>query len=98
VYARLHSFVLGDQDRPAADAVVEQVLPLVRDIEGYRGMVVLAELAGGRIVSVSLWDSTETMDSSRKVAEKIRDAETSSRQVENMESSTYRVVAFDLSD
>ncbi|MDP9490809.1 MAG: hypothetical protein M3P42_01190, partial [Actinomycetota bacterium] len=98
MFARLHSFVLGDEDRAAAGDVVEQVLPTIRALDGYRGMVILSELDGDRVISVSLWETEKKMEASRAVTEKIREAETTSRQIEVNQPSTYRVVPFDVSD
>lgn len=98
MFARLHSFVLGSEEQAAAAEVVEQILPTVRDLDGYRGLVVLSDLSENRIISVSLWETAETMDASLKVTEKIKAAETANRDVEGQDPSTYRVVTFDLSD
>lgn len=98
MYARITSFVLPEVEDAAAADVVEQILPTVRGLDGYRGMVVLSDVDGGRIVSLSLWETAEKMDASRVVTEKIQAAETANRQVESQDASTFRVVAFDLSD
>jgi heme-degrading monooxygenase HmoA len=98
MYARITSFVLPEVEEAAAADVVEQILPTVRDLDGYRGMVVLSDVEGGRIVSLSLWETAEKMDASRVVTEKIQAAETASRQVESHDAELFRVVSFDLSD
>jgi heme-degrading monooxygenase HmoA len=98
MFARIMSFVLTEVEEAAAADVVEQILPTVRDLDGYRGMVVLSDVEGGRIVSLSLWESAETMEASRLVTEKIQAAETANREVESQDPALFRVVAFDLSD
>jgi heme-degrading monooxygenase HmoA len=98
VFARVHSFAIGEEDRSSTDEVVEQILPTIRELEGYRGMVVLSELEGARVMTMSLWQTAEAMDSSKAVTEKIREAESANRQVEGLDASTYRVVTLDLSD
>ncbi|MDP9490638.1 MAG: hypothetical protein M3P42_00300 [Actinomycetota bacterium] len=98
MFARLHSFDLGAEELGSAAEIVEQILPTVRGLDGYRGLFVLSDLNGNRIISVSLWETSEKMDASLKVTEKIRAAETANREVESQDPSTYRVVAFDLSD
>jgi heme-degrading monooxygenase HmoA len=98
MYARITSFVLPEVEEAAAADVVEQILPTVRALDGYRGMVVLSDVEGGRIVSLSLWETAEKMDASRLVTEKIQAAETANREVETQALAMFRVVAFDLSD
>ena len=98
MYARLMSFVLPELEDAAAADIVEQILPTVRGLDGYRGMVVLSDLDGGRIVSLSLWETAEKMQASRVVTEKIQAAETAGRNVESQDAWKFRVVAFDLSD
>jgi heme-degrading monooxygenase HmoA len=99
MYARVMSFVLPEVEEAEAAEVVEQILPTVRSLDGYRGMVVLSDVeGGGRILTLSLWETAETMDASRVVTEKIQTAETANRQVETQDMSKFHVVAFDLSD
>ena len=96
MYARVLSFFLGAEAEPATGQVVEQVLPTIRELDGYRGLVVLSELDGRRVVSLSLWETADAMERSREVTEKIRVAETANRDIESGDPSTFRVVAFDV--
>lgn len=98
MYARMTSFVLPEVEEAVAADVVDQILPTVRGLDGYRGLVILSDVESGRIVSVSLWETAETMDASREVTAKIQAAETANREVESHDPSKFRVVAFDLSD
>lgn len=98
MYARLMSFALPEVEEAAAADVVKQILPTIRNLDGYRGLVILSDVEGGRIVTLSLWETAEKMDASRVVTEKIEAAETANRQVESRDASKFRVVAFDLSD
>jgi heme-degrading monooxygenase HmoA len=98
MYARIMSFAFPKVEEAAAADVVEQVLPTIRSLDGYRGLVILSDVDRGRIVSLSLWETAEAMDAARMVTEKIEAAETSNREVESEDTSKFRVVAFDLSD
>ena len=98
MFARITSFVLSEVEEAAAADAVEQILPTVRELDGYRGLVVLSDVEGGRIVSLSLWETAEKMEASRLVTEKIPTAETANREVESQDLALFRVVAFDLSD
>lgn len=98
MYARIVSFILPEVEETATADVVEQILPTLRGLDGYRGLVILSDVEGGRIVTLSLWETAEKMDASRLVTEKIQAAETANREVESQGESRFRVVAFDLSD
>ena len=91
------SFVLPNAEEAPASGVIEQILPTVRALDGYRGMVVLSDVEGGRIVAMSLWETAEKMAASRYVTEKIQAAETVGRNIESQDEEKFRVVAFDLS-
>ena len=49
-------------------AVVEHMLPALRRLEGYHGVLVLADRKGGKVLGVSLWESEEAMGASEESA------------------------------
>jgi len=49
-------------------AVVEHMLPALRRLEGYQGVLILADRKGGKVLGVSLWESEEAMDASEESA------------------------------
>jgi len=56
----------------ASQATRELVWPLIRDLEGYRGYIVLLSADGDRAVGITLWENQEAEEASRHVAETIR--------------------------
>jgi len=56
----------------ARQATRELVWPGIRDLEGYRGYIVLLSPDGDRAVGITLWESEQAEKASRHVAETIR--------------------------
>jgi hypothetical protein len=62
MHARMFEFEGSVEEIDAAVALARQeILPLERQMPGFRGLVLLADKAAGRLVSVSLWESEELM-------------------------------------
>ena len=53
---------------PAVKLGREEILPLERQMSGFRGLILLADKEANRLVSVSLWDSEEQMQQSEASA------------------------------
>lgn len=49
----------------------EEILPLERQMPGFRGLILLADKDAGRLVSLSLWESEELMQQSEASARMI---------------------------
>jgi heme-degrading monooxygenase HmoA len=49
-------------------AVVQHMLPALRRLEGYQGVLILADRQGGKVLGVSLWESEEAMGASEESA------------------------------
>jgi heme-degrading monooxygenase HmoA len=73
-------------------AVVEHMLPALKRLEGYQGVLILADRQGGKMLGVSLWESEESMGASEEAAYWFRTygAEAASERVTNVE--RYEVV------
>jgi heme-degrading monooxygenase HmoA len=98
VYARLTTTTLAPDEPDASADVFEAILPVVRDLDGFAGMLVLSELEGRRIVALSLWESRESLEEAEPVMERLRDAETVHRGVDAQETAAFRVSASDRRD
>jgi heme-degrading monooxygenase HmoA len=73
-------------------ALVEHMLPALRRLEGYQGVLILADRQGGKVLGVSLWESEESMGASEEAAYWFRThgAEAASERVTSVE--RYEVV------
>ncbi len=77
-------------------AVVEHMLPALRRLEGYQGVLILADRKGGKVLGVALWESEEAMGASEESAYWFRayGAEAASERIAGVE--RYEVVLLDL--
>jgi quinol monooxygenase YgiN len=96
MYARLTTTVVGPAEHDSTAEIFEQIIPTMRELEGYRGLVVLNDLEEGRFLVLSLWESAEAMEASEATAARISTAETAKRDFEIEGTTRYRVDTFDL--
>ena len=69
MHARMFTFDGTVEEIDAAIGVArDQILPLERQMAGFRGLVVLADKEAGKLVSLSLWESEEEMQASEESA------------------------------
>jgi len=65
----------------------EQVLPALEGLDGFSGILGLADRQSGKVVAVTLWESEEAMRASEEAANRLRDesAETTSETIAGVE-------------
>jgi heme-degrading monooxygenase HmoA len=95
MHARLTTTTVGDETESIAQ-IFEHVTPALRDLDGYRGAVVLRDVEAARVLVLTLWESAEAMEGSEATASQIKAAETANRDFAIESTSRYRVEAFDL--
>jgi heme-degrading monooxygenase HmoA len=96
MYARVVTTVLGAGEKDASAEVFEQILPAVAELDGFKGMVILSELEGRRIVSMTLWETLEALEDATAAMDKVRDAESSFRSVDSQETARFIVSGSEL--
>lgn len=98
MYARLTTTVLAPDEHDATAEVFPQVLPTLKGLEGFKGIVVASEEDDGtRIIALSLWETAEALAASASTMDRMpRDAESGGRKIESQESVAFRVVGFEL--
>ncbi len=73
MYARVNMFEgppdLVDQ---ALGFVQEQVLPELRQQDGFKGLVGLVDRQSGKVIGVTLWESEQAMRASEEAADRLR--------------------------
>ena len=74
MYARISTFEgspenIDDELR----RVRENVLPQLRQQEGFEGMVALADRQSGKTLGISFWESEEALEASEEVAGRLRE-------------------------
>jgi|SRR5215211_5292276 len=49
-------------------ALVEHMLPALRRLKGYQGVLILTDSQGGKVLGVALWETEEAMGASEEAA------------------------------
>lgn len=96
MYARLTMTRLGPDGRGTSPEELEQLIPVFRQLDGFKGMIVASENDGRRCVAMSLWESPEALEAASRVMDQMRDAETGMRDVEDQETAVFRIIGFDV--
>lgn len=71
MYARISRFGMS-ADPGAARPAAEDVLPALRAMDGFRGVISLVDQAGGEGVTITLWESDDAMRASEAKADEMR--------------------------
>jgi heme-degrading monooxygenase HmoA len=98
MFARLTTTVLGPDEPRIAAEIIERILPTLKSLDGFRGILVLADERTGVVHGVTLWESADAMERSERVTRGLREAETRTRHVITQETATFHVAAFHLTD
>jgi heme-degrading monooxygenase HmoA len=96
MYARMTTTELAPGETDDWASVFEGIVPICRNLEGFKGMLIGSEEEGRRLLVVSLWESEELLAANQPVLDDLRDAETRTRNVERQETTSFRVVGFDI--
>ncbi len=63
---------LPDKMDDATRHVQEQTLPQLRQMDGFKGFVALADSQGGRLLGVAFWESEEALRATEEAASSVR--------------------------
>jgi heme-degrading monooxygenase HmoA len=76
--------------------VSENILPQVRQVAGFKGLVGLLDRQSGKTLSITLWETEEAMRTSEEEANRLRQesAEAASETVEDVE--RYEITFFEV--
>lgn len=96
MHARVTTTALSRDEFDDAANVFEQVLPAIRELEGFKGMVVLSELEGNRVLALTLWNDEQAMHAAGSVMDGLRDAETRPRRIDAQETAEFVVSGVEL--
>jgi hypothetical protein len=72
MFARVHVLqTTPEQHDEGLELVRDQLLPWLRDSSGYRGLIRLADRAGGKTLVVTLWAGQESLDASAEAGTRL---------------------------
>jgi hypothetical protein len=89
---------LGSPDQPLEVARIagEEMLPWLREIDGFAGMLMLSDESQGRTLVVTFWESRELADAHLTARAEFRDRITSTVDVRVEDVSDYELMFADL--
>jgi heme-degrading monooxygenase HmoA len=61
-----------EQVEQGTEYIRDTILPAARQIEGFRGIVALADRESGKALTVTLWETEEAMRASEEAANRLR--------------------------
>lgn len=64
--------VRPDQIEKGIGYLRNAMLPAVRDLDGFHGMIGLLDPESGKAVTITLWDSEEALDASEAIGARLR--------------------------
>lgn len=88
MYARVSTFQgPADQIDQGVQTAERDILPAIRQLDGFAGVYFLADRESGKTVSITLWGSEEAMEASREAANRMREqaAEAESATIQSVE-------------
>lgn len=72
MFARVHVIQsTPEQQDEGLEIVRDQLLPWLRDSSGYRGLIRLADRAGGKTLVVTLWADEESLQASAEAGNRL---------------------------
>ncbi len=72
MYARATTLLAAPEHVQEAIVHYQEGIPSIREISGNRGAFLLVDRSAGKGISVTLWESDEAMQASRKRADELR--------------------------
>ena len=96
MFARVATIAVGAGEPDSTADIFEQIIPTLRELAGYRGLVVLDYLGESRFLVLTLWETADALEATDEIARRIVAAESAERDFRVEDIARYRVDAFDL--
>ena len=63
-----------DQVEPTIESIRAEVLPGVKDLDGFDHIVALVDRSAGTMIAITFWESEEAMRASEEAANRLRES------------------------
>jgi heme-degrading monooxygenase HmoA len=73
MFARVSTLSGDPQEVGQMEGQLRQVLPSVRELAGFKGLLAMVDRSSGKSMAVTLWESEQAMKDSEDAANKIRE-------------------------
>jgi len=94
MHARVSTFEGGsiEQIEEGVQLIREQVIPAAQQIDGYMGIISLADRASGKGLTITLWESEAALQASEEAANRLRQGAANALQARIASVERYEVV------
>jgi hypothetical protein len=97
VFARVHVIQsTPEQQEEGLEIVRDQLLPWLRDSSGYRGLIRLADHAGGKTLVITLWADEESLQASAEAGNRLTELTMQSVGATRLALEQYEATLFDV--
>jgi hypothetical protein len=97
VFARVHVIQsTPEQQDEGLEIVRDQLLPWLRDSSGYRGLIRLADRAGGKTLVVTLWADEDSLQASAEAGNRMTELTMESVGATRLALEQYEATLFDV--
>jgi|SRR5437588_7488926 len=99
MFARLHVLqTTPEQHDSGLELVRDQLLPWLRDSTGFRGLIRLADRAGGKTLVVTLWADEESLRASAGAGDQLSELTAANVGATRLALEEYEATLFDVTD
>ena len=97
MFARVHVLqTTPEQHDQGLELVRDQLLPWLRDSSGYRGLIRLADRAGGKTLVITLWADQESLDASAEAGTRLTELTAANVGATRVSLEQYEATLFDV--
>lgn len=96
MHARVSTYEGTGESVERSLAQGDELVPIVRGMQGSRGMIVLVDRDAGREVTITLWEDEEAMRESERAADRLRRDSAASSGQTIVSVDRYEVVLLDV--
>jgi hypothetical protein len=97
VFARVHVLeTTPEQHDHGLELVRDQLLPWLRDSSGYRGLIRLADRAGGKTLVITLWADEQSLEASAEAGTRLSDLTAANVGANRVAIEQYEATLFDV--
>ena len=96
-FARVHTLeTTSEQHDQGLAAVVEEILPWLRESTGFRGLIRLANVETGKVLAITLWATEQDLNDSAEAAKRLTELTATGVGAKWMNVENYEVSLFDV--
>ncbi|HEX9381362.1 MAG TPA: hypothetical protein VF891_07665 [Gaiellaceae bacterium] len=99
MFARVHVLeTTPEQHDRGLEIVRDQLLPWLRDSTGFRGLIRLADRAGGKTLVITLWADEEALEASTAAGDQLSELTAANVGATRLALEQYEATLFDVAD